>query len=197
MERLILADPQPGMCDAWRVAFQSFEEVEIRNQKFESVAEYDCMVSAANSFGLMDGGVDLAIVNYFGKDLESRVQSHILDHYNGEQPVGSSFIIETQHAAHPWLAHTPTMRVPMSINGTENVYLAMKAMLQAVAAFNANNPASIRRVVCPGLGTATGRVSFEVAAAQMALAYRYFKNPPQQIGWQQAAEISREIIAAI
>ena len=196
MQKLILADPQPGMCDAWRWAFKSFEEVEILNQKFETVAEYDCMVSAANSFGLMDGGVDLAIINYFGKELEARVQRHILTHYNGEQPIGSSFIIETGHAAHPWLAHTPTMRVPTSINGTDNVYLAMKAMLQAVTDFNSNNTVPIRAVVCPGLGTATGRVPFEVAAAQMALAYRYFRNPPQQISWPKAAEISREVIAA-
>lgn len=185
------------MCDAWRTAFQSFDEVEILNQKFEAVPEYDCMVSAANSFGLMDGGVDLAIVNYFGKKLEEQVQNHILSHYNGEQPIGSSFIIATRHSAHPWLAHTPTMRVPMSVNGTDNIYLAMKAMLQAVADFNTNNPDPIRRVVCPGLGTATGRVPFEVAAAQMALAYRYFKNPPQQISWIAAAKISREVMAVL
>lgn len=196
MEKLILADPQPAMCAAWQNAFRAFDDVEISNARFETVQEFDCMVSAANSFGLMDGGVDLAIVNFFGKDFESRVQQHILERYNGEQPVGSSFIIKTNHPQHPYVAHTPTMRVPMPINGTDNVYLAMKALLQAVTDFNAKNQ-QIRRVLCPGLGTATGRVPFEVAAEQMALAYRYFKNPPQEINWRSAAQISREVFAAI
>jgi O-acetyl-ADP-ribose deacetylase (regulator of RNase III) len=94
------------------------------------------MVSAANSFGLMDGGVDLAITNFFGPALQARVQQVILACYDGEQPVGTSFIVETGHPAHPFLAHTPIMRVPMPIAGTDYVYLAMKAMLQAVRDFN-------------------------------------------------------------
>ena len=71
------------------------------------------MVSAANSFGLMDGGVDLAITRFFGVQLMERVQAHILQEYLGEQPIGTSFTIETGHPKHPFVAHTPTMRVPM------------------------------------------------------------------------------------
>lgn len=36
------------------------------------------MVSAANSFGLMDGGVDGAITMFFGDQLQKRVQKHIV-----------------------------------------------------------------------------------------------------------------------
>ncbi|ECE9311446.1 phage tail protein, partial [Salmonella enterica subsp. enterica serovar Napoli] len=35
------------------------------------------MVSTANSFGLMDGGVDAAITAYFGPQLQERVQRNI------------------------------------------------------------------------------------------------------------------------
>ena len=196
MKKMVLVDPQKGMCEAWQHAFSAYDDVEIINDRFESVREFDCMVSAANSFGLMDGGIDLAIINYFGSELETRVQQRILAQYSGEQPVGSSFIIETSHVRHPYLAHTPTMRVPASINGTDNVYLAMKAMLQSVKNFNAESE-RISVVLCPGLGTATGRVPFEIAAAQMELAYRYFRNPIQHIDWETAARISREIIATI
>ncbi len=59
------------------------------------------MVSAANSFGLMDGGVDAAITTFFGSQLQARVQNHILREYLGEQPVGSAFVIETGHNYHP------------------------------------------------------------------------------------------------
>jgi len=194
MRKLILTDPNTSLCAAWRTAFQAYPEVEIFPGRFEQVSDYDCMVSAANSFGLMDGGVDLAIVNYFGSSLQERVQQFILAHYTGEQPVGTSFIIETHHPRHRYVAHTPTMRVPMPIDRTENVYLAMKAMLEAVHAFNAADE-RIQTVVCPGLGTATGRVPVEEAARQMELAYRYYKNPPQAITWPYAAARQRSIVA--
>jgi O-acetyl-ADP-ribose deacetylase (regulator of RNase III) len=194
MTKLLLADPNAALCDAWAAAFQTYPEVEIFNGRFEQVPVFDCMVSAANSFGLMDGGVDLAITNFFGPALQARVQQFILKHYNGEQPVGSSFIVETGHPAHPFVAHTPTMRVPMPIANTDNVYLAMKAMLQAVQDFNAAGE-RIQTVVCPGLGTATGRVPFAEAARQMELAYRYHKNPPQAITWNSAAARHRAIMA--
>ena len=75
------------------------------------------MVSAANSFGLMDGGVDAAITAFFGTQLQTRVQNHILREYLGEQPVGTAFVIETGDNNHPWLVHAPTMRVPLTIDG--------------------------------------------------------------------------------
>lgn len=113
LDKLILVDPNSELCQAWEKAFRGVEKVEIRNEIFENIADFDCMVSAANSFGLMDGGVDLAIRNFFGIQLEEAVQQYILDNYHGEQPVGTSFIIETGNPKHPFLAHTPTMRVPM------------------------------------------------------------------------------------
>src|SRR5947209_2836214 len=102
--KLILVDPNPPLCEAWRYAFQSLPGVEIVNGHFEELPEYDCMVSAANSFGLMDGGVDAAITRFFGAQLMQRVQQRVLDEFLGEQPVGTSFIIETGHAEHPFLA---------------------------------------------------------------------------------------------
>jgi len=53
-------------------AFCEFPEVSVVQGRFESLPEFDCVVSAANSFGLMDGGVDLAITNFFGVDLAIR-----------------------------------------------------------------------------------------------------------------------------
>lgn len=59
--RLILVDPIAELCDAWREAFGRFEAVSVVRGYFEDLGTYDCMVSAGNSFGLMDGGVDLAM----------------------------------------------------------------------------------------------------------------------------------------
>lgn len=184
--KLILVDPNAHVCGAWEHEFGGLGTVEVVNDRFENLPEFDCMVSAANSFGLMDGGVDLAIARYFGDDLVNRVQRWVIEEFRGEQPVGTSFIIETHHRKHPFLAHTPTMRVPMSISRTDNVYRAMWALLLAVHRHNRQNTRAIRSIACPGLGTATGRVPATEAARQMALAYRWFLDPPQAMSWEHA-----------
>ncbi len=191
--KLILVDPKPDLCAAYQERFAGLPNVEIVQGRFEQLPEFDCLVSAANSFGLMDGGVDLAIVEFLGAELERRVQQHILKEYLGEQPVGTSFIVETGHQQHPYIAHTPTMRVPLSIARTDNVYRAMWAMLLAVRKHNQGESRPIRAIACPGLGTATGQVPVRRAAKQMALAYRNFLNPPTYIDWPLATNRQQEI----
>lgn len=194
MVELTLVDPKVELCNSWGNEFKDSPEVKIVCGYFENVREFDCMVSAANSFGLMDGGVDLAIINFFGVELEKRVQQHIISNYFGEQPVGTSFIIETQNREYPFIAHTPTMRTPMVIVGTDYVYLAMKAMLEAVWKHNSiQGNQKINKILCPGLGTATGRMPAKEAARQMKLAYKNFKNPPARIDWRFAGQRQQEI----
>lgn len=186
-DKLILVGVDRNLCSAWEEAFAEFDKVEVVFSLFQKVETYDCMVSAANSFGLMDGGIDGAITHYFGDDLQKRVQAYIIENYLGEQPVGTSFIIETGHPKHPYLAHTPTMRIPKPINKTDGVYLAMRAMLLAVYHFNKIEK-RIGTVLCPGLGTLTGKVWPKDAAHQMAQAYRTILSPPDWIDWNLARE---------
>ncbi|MCB9235072.1 MAG: macro domain-containing protein [Bacteroidia bacterium] len=194
---LILIDPDPKIFEAWKEAFAAHSGVKIVQGYFENLPEFDCMVSAANSFGLMDGGVDLAIIKFFGLDLMERVQERIIREYRGEQPIGTSMIVETLHERHPFIAHTPTMRIPVNIQNTENVYVAMFAMLLAVDQFNKNSPRKINSIACPGLGTATGKVSPRIAAAQMELAYRNFQNPPRLINWPFAITRNNGVINSL
>src|SRR5215470_6688903 len=112
--KLILVDPNPHLCSAFEQYFEGLPNVEVANGYFEELPEFDCMVSPANSFGLMDGGVDAAITRFFGVPLMQRVQARIVEEFLGEQPVGTSIIVETGHPKHPFLAHSPTMRVPMT-----------------------------------------------------------------------------------
>jgi O-acetyl-ADP-ribose deacetylase (regulator of RNase III) len=118
--RLILADASVPVCLALEESFGGLPGVEVVRSPFADIPEFDCIVSPGNSFGLMDGGVDAAISCYFGWDLQERVQRRILDELLGEQPVGTSLIVETGHPEHPFLAHTPTMRVPMPVAKTDN-----------------------------------------------------------------------------
>jgi O-acetyl-ADP-ribose deacetylase (regulator of RNase III) len=184
--KLVLVDPKPAMCLAWSRHFDGLPDVEVVAAYFEGIPQFDCVVSAANSFGLMDGGVDAAIIRFFSPALMDAVQGRILDEYRGEQSVGTSMIVETGHPEHPFIAHTPTMRVPMEIAHTDNVYRAMWAMLLAIRWHNRRHARPIETVVCPGLGTGVGRVPFSEAARQMALAYGHYLQPPRSIDWRFA-----------
>ena len=192
--KLILVDPMPELCTAWTEHFSRLPNVEIVNGRFEDLPEFDCIVSPANSFGLMDGGVDATIIRFFGEQLMRRVQEYILREYAGEQPVGTSFITPTGHVKHPYLAHTPTMRVPMPIAGTDAVYRAMWAMLLTVKQYNAQQQQDVvQTVACPGLGTLTGRVPPHEAARLMAAAYLNFLDPPDRISWEYAIVRQRRV----
>ncbi|ENQ8950566.1 macro domain-containing protein [Salmonella enterica] len=190
MIKLILSAPEPAMAAAFECYFQNTENVEIIPGPFETIPEFDCMVSAANSFGLMDGGVDAAITTYFGTQLQRRVQKYIIQEYLGEQPVGSAFVIETGNSKHPWLIHAPTMRVPLIIDGTDAVYNATRAALLAI--FQHNKSAAeykkIKSVVFPAMGAGCGQVPPDSVARQMKLAWDSFINCATEINWQYASD---------
>jgi O-acetyl-ADP-ribose deacetylase (regulator of RNase III) len=191
--KLILVAPDKSLYSAFQEYFDYFPNVEISNNYFEWLQEYDCLVSPANSFGMMDGGMDAAITNFFGISLEKKIQQRILEDYLGEQPVGTSLIVETGHPQHPFVAHTPTMRIPMSIRGTDVPYTAMWAMLLAVRHHSKTSHHQINTVVCPGLGTGIGQVPHREAARQMSLAYDRFLYPPKFINCFVAASRQLQI----
>ncbi len=185
--KLILCDTNEELVAEWQKEFAEYPEVEIRCGGFENV-DFDCIVSPANSFGLMDGGIDGAITKYFGKQMMERVQKYVIRRYGGEQPVGTSMVIRgtdpsTIGQKTQFVAHTPTMVVPEIIADTRNVYMAMKAMLLAVEQHNEYSPQKINVVVCSGLGTGAGRVPYNKAARDMAKAYESYLHRPTSISW--------------
>ncbi|MDZ8087990.1 MAG: macro domain-containing protein [Nostoc sp. DedQUE12b] len=191
--KLILVAPDSLLCAAFEQHFNYLPNVEIVNNYFECLPDFDCMVSPANSFGMMDGGIDAAIIRFFGPYLMARVQQRILEDYLGEQPAGTSMIVKTGDHKHPFLAHTPTMRVPMIIAGTDIPYIAMWAMLLSVRHHNQHVKQKINTIACPGLGTGIGRVPYTEAARQMALAYDRFLYPPKYLNCIVAAERQLQI----
>ena len=82
------------------------------------------------------------------------------DEHDGEMPVGQAVIVETGLDQVRYLISAPTMRVPMNIESTVNVYWAFRAILRAVREHNRLHPGSIRSVLCPALGTGEGRMPF-------------------------------------
>jgi O-acetyl-ADP-ribose deacetylase (regulator of RNase III) len=165
-----LRDIDPKVVQAWTIHFRGLANVSISvGDIFELKA--DAIVSPANSFGYMDGGIDLVYVQRFGWELQDRLQSHLKEQHDGELPVGQATIVETLDREIPYLISAPTMRAPANVSTTLNAYLAFRAAIRAVKHHNVENEMPIRSVLCPGLCTAIGRMSPDLAARQMAAAY--------------------------
>lgn len=187
---IILSAMSPELATAFDTAFADLDNWRVVRGPFESIQTFDCMVSAANSFGLMDGGVDAAITAFYGIQLQNRVQQHIIAEYLGEQPVGTAFVIGTNHEKHPWLVHAPTMRTPALISGTDAVYRATWAALVAIHNHNKEGD-HITTVVFPAMGAGCGEVPAKNVAEQMALAWRNFHAVPTLINWPYAFQRAR------
>ncbi len=160
-----------GLFYTWQKHFGSLENVSVLDGDILAY-EADAIVSPANSFGYMDGSLDLKYSQHFGWDLENSLREYLERFHYGEIAVGQAVIIETGDTGIQYLISAPTMRVPMNVADTVNAYLAFKAVLQAVNDFNKSHHNQIRSILCPGLGTGEGKMSYEDCAFQMLQAYR-------------------------
>lgn len=164
---VVLANLDDELISAYRRYFQPYLKengglVEVIWEDFQFLKEpYDCIVSPANSFGLMDGGVDWHISYHLSggpSGLVPHVQTELLKKYAGQQPVASTVVIDIGpivqtyaknaenhhlrvHSDEPalpkYLAHTPTMRAPRTLGKvTEIPYDAMWSTLTALREHN-------------------------------------------------------------
>jgi len=154
---------------AWRKAFRRFPEVSIHKGDILGIAEH-CIVSPANSYGFMDGGIDLAYRKFFGAQIERTVQEAIARRPEGHLPVGAALVVRTGHGRVPYLIVAPTMTMPEAV-GSDNSYRALRAVLRLAGADSEVG----RSLYCPGLATGTGKVLPNEAAQMMMLAYADWK----------------------
>lgn len=163
-----LIDTNPKMVATWKEFFQEEPNVAIYEGDLTKVT-CDAIVSPANSFGFMDGGVDYANSERLGWDLQVKLQKHIKALLEGELLVGKAVVLETGDDTIPYLISAPTMRVPMSfhISTSINAYLAMKAAL-----IEARKHEHIESVAVPGFCTGVGKMQPMIAARQMYQAFR-------------------------
>ena len=171
--KLYLRDRSPDVVAAWREHFEGARNVDIsEGDIFRDAPAADAIVSPANSFGCMDGGIDAVYMQRFGPQTVGRLQTLIKAAWDGELPVGCAAIVETGDRAIPYLVSAPTMRVPMDVSETINAYLAFRAALIAVREANRRKPGMIRSVLCPGLCTFYGHMSPHKSARQMRFAHQ-------------------------
>lgn len=177
--KIYLLDINDKMVAAWREYFGGESNVELVCDDFYhfmNVTKVDCVVSPANAFGLMDGGYDLAITNWFGGNLQKKVQKYIIENLYGEQPVGTSIVIDTEKNGIK-LIHTPSMRAPSPISDQDVVYQCMRTCL--IAALQSG----VKSMVIPAFGGLTGGLLPSTVARLMYRAYKQICNPPAALNW--------------
>ncbi|KAA5836121.1 macro domain-containing protein [Saccharopolyspora hirsuta] len=136
----------------------------------------DAVVSPANSYGWMRGGIDAVYARAF-PEVEEQVRSAVLAYHGGELPVGEALLVPTGVPNPIWLISAPTMREPGERLPADTVhpYLAARAVLRLWASAVLESGALVRQVVrsiaMPGLGTGVGGVAPELCARQIAAAW--------------------------
>lgn len=178
--KIWLVDRNAPMARAWRQAFEDAEHVEVVEGDY-FLRPAAAMVSPANSFGIMDGGLDLAIRDALGFQVQRRVQRAIIDRHHGELPIGAAEIVETGDERWPHLVVAPTMRIPESVAQTLNAYLAFRAALLACR----QHATPIGSLVCCGLGTGIGGMDPHRCAVQMRMALRHVEGPARIPSFEQ------------
>lgn len=157
-----------------RRAFHRVDDVACLDGDILTVAR-NAIVSPANSYGFMDGGIDAAYSAFFGPRLQVAVQEAVNRRPEGHLPVGASLAVRTGHGRIPFMIVAPTMHTPGEVV-SDNCYRAMRAILRLMHA----EPEIGREVFCPGLATGVGRVPPAEAAKQMFRAYDDWRtgHPP-------------------
>ena len=169
----------PKLTQAWRKVFENIKEVSVHDGSIFDFPS-DAIVSPANSYGYMNGGIDFAISKHLGWHIEKRLQEKIRQKYYGELLIGQAEIVDTEHKDFPYLISAPTMRHPMTILRTPNIYLAMRAILllwkYGIFENGKEIKDSVDSIAIPGLGTGVGQVPPMACARQMRIAWEDVMN---------------------
>ncbi len=163
--KIILAAVDEPLANAWRDACADLDFVTVHHGSILDL-KCDAVVSPANSFGFMDGGIDALYSHHFGWNVQNRLQELIREKHDGELLVGMADIVDTDNSQIPFLIAAPTMRVPMILSNSVNPYLAMRAVLLLIknGTFASGMlqgeriSDAVKSVAFPGLGTGVGRV---------------------------------------
>jgi O-acetyl-ADP-ribose deacetylase (regulator of RNase III) len=198
--KLVFCDINEGLISSWKKSFEQDPNIEIIHGSIFDI-ECDALVSPANSFGFMDGGLDLKISQFFGWHVQERLQDVIKEKHHGELIVGSAEIVETDHEKIPYVISAPTMRVPMILKDAINIYLATRAALVLVKFGKLPDGSKISNrvkvIAIPGMGTGVGRVPYDICALQMKKAvddifYEKYEFPKS---WREAQRAHQSLFS--
>lgn len=192
---IVLTAVDPNLAGAWKKSCSNLSGVSVYHGSIFDV-KCDAVVSPANSFGFMDGGIDSIYSHHFGWQVQERLQKLIRVKHHGELLIGRAEIVETDNEAIPYLIAAPTMRVPMVLKETVHPYLAARAVLLLVKhsrfedGYLKGEKLSdvIQTIAFPGLGTGIGQVSASACAHQVRMAIEevLFEKSEFPKSWSEA-----------
>lgn len=165
--KIYLLDHNPEMVKEWSKAFENDKEITVVEDEFKhfmDTQDIECVVGPANAWGIMSGGYDLAITNYYGDALQKTVQRYIRHHLYGEQPIGTSIIVDIPNTKQK-LIQTPTMQISKPIKDKFIIYQCMRTTLMTAL------ENKIKTIVIPAFGGDCGKVHPKVVATKMKEAY--------------------------
>lgn len=172
--RVIFTAREDKLFNAWQDFCGDLDNVSVYKG---SILDLNCdaVVSPANSFGFMDGGIDLIYSQYFGWQVQERLQEIIKTKHCGELLIGSAEIVETDNTKIPYLISAPTMRVPQILKDSVNPYLAARAVFLLIKYGSFDRGIlkgekiadAVQTVAFPGLGTGVGKIDFNTCAKQV------------------------------
>lgn len=165
-----------GLARAWQTVQETVAgPVRVHEGSILEV-EAQAVVSPANSYGWMRGGIDAVYARAF-PGIEQHVRSAVLAYHGGELPIGEAVVVPTGEPMPEWLISAPTMREPGQRlpEDTVHPYLAARAVFLLWRDGTFENGIAVREAVntiaMPGLGTGVGGVSPATCARQVAAAW--------------------------
>lgn len=155
---------------------KSHVKVEFYNAELRELIDnkkIDIIISPANSYGVMTGGIDIDIVK-LDSTIQQKVyakvkESHYLDMDEERYiPVGTCQCIKVNHSLSLLIA--PTMKHPKDISESNNVLLAFNAIM--IFLENATYHNKNLTIACPCLGTGCGSMDAETSAKQILTVFK-------------------------
>ncbi|MEU4251619.1 macro domain-containing protein [Amycolatopsis sp. NPDC026612] len=172
---LVLCAVDEPLAAAWTTATQSVAgRVRVHRGSVLDVAA-QAVVSPANSYGWMRGGIDAVYARAF-PGVEQSVRSAVLAFHGGELPIGDAVVVPTGEVQPAWLISAPTMREPGERLPADTVhpYLAARAVFLTWRDGRLDHGPvreSVATIAMPGLGTGVGGVDPATCARQVAAAW--------------------------
>lgn len=145
-------------------------------------AEAQGIVNAANSLGIMGGGVAGVIRRAAGPEVEEEAMRQ------APIPVGQAVVTSGGKTRFPHIIHAPTMTQPGMAIPAQNVGLATRAALQAA------DDKGLTSLALPGMGTGVGGVAHVEAARLMVNEVQNFK--PKTLASVLLVDVDAAMVAA-
>jgi O-acetyl-ADP-ribose deacetylase (regulator of RNase III) len=178
--KIIFFDKDYNKINKYKNVLSHIPNFEFIHSDFDQIMlnkNINAIVSPANSYGYMNGGID-SNINMFLNNIQPIVQNQISKYGFLDQagrnylPVGKCIVVKSTNNF--YLFVTPTMQTPKKIlPGENNVSIAFFALLQIISQWNTKYPLII---ACPCLGTGVGMLDPELSAQQILQAYNFFKT---------------------